>query len=149
MLAPAIRTELEETFLHAFRAAGFSRAIEAVAGAALLRASWKPRARKVPEVVVHPALRIVCEHYGVTPAAFLAVDTLIGTTSPRRREAAYRRFVACWVLRACGVSYLQIERLMGLDHSTCHYGVGVVQKKPELLEVAKGLLIKLEQKEAA
>jgi chromosomal replication initiation ATPase DnaA len=55
----------------------------------------------------------------------------------RHPAAAYARHVACWVACERGLSYSEVGRLLGRDHSTVRHSVMVVADDFDALEVAR------------
>ena len=122
------RAELCEVFLLAYQEAGFERAIEAVAKAAIMHVG-SPSERNTRAMI-----DLVAEHVGSHRGALWA-DT---------KEAAIveRRWLAMWLLRRAGMpwpqmSYPRIARLLHLrDHTTCIHGVRMVDRNERLLAEA-------------
>ena len=123
-LTPEQRAELIEVFLFAYQQAGFEAAVEAVARAT------------IPAVTAPHAIRLVCRFFGVAVEQLLTGDT---------REAWNMRDIAMWLLRQHGMPWPRmtlkaIAEAMGRkSHDVAFDGIRRVERKAELLEVAKRL----------
>ena len=131
------RVELRETFLFALSVSDLDTAIDAVISACL---GDPPKVIRGPQLVHLLPLRLVAEHYGITPERLLSEG----------RRGAETRWVAAWLLRQRNarwsqMSFPQIARALNLrNHTTVIHGVLRVQGCERMLNIATALLAKSE-----
>jgi chromosomal replication initiation ATPase DnaA len=90
-------------------------------------------AQKNPDEAAAHILASCADWYGVSVKALVSPS--------RRRGPTAARMVAAWVLRTTlGLSYPEIGRLIGKDHSTVMYAVKKVEGDPELRAVGARML---------
>lgn len=81
-----------------------------------------------------------------TAALVRAAADLYGTnveaihSTSREKSVTSARMVACWLLRETGLSYPEIGRAVGRDHTTAMHACRVVASDPPRLALARRLL---------
>jgi hypothetical protein len=143
MIRPDLQAELEETFLFALHEAGFSRAIAAVAGAAIIDAVGpSKRTRRIPVHLSPAEVRAVCHRMRVSSED-------VFSRGRGRQAVTDARAVAMWLMYGPGVSYHDVGAAFGRDHSSVVAAVQKVERSVGLLSIAREIEAALARREAA
>ena len=131
---------------------------DGIAAVAAVLAAMVPDNTVVDEARARAAVRLVqpclAAHRVIADVAG-AVSDRLGVpadhvyTRARHRAVTDARQVTCWVAAQLGLSYSEIGRQVGRDHTTIWHGVTRVENDPRLRRIASTVLLEQLRNEAA